>query len=184
MFKRFFGKGNVAKFMENLYHEIKNEIENQNQSLVEYGNFRKGEKWNQHIGDNLVFTFCIDLFSERPAVYQVQYNVKEKEFNCEAKIGAKTGMHNLLECHTDSKKELKNRLHELAMQIPSIRERAMREYLYGLSLSRPKRRWKRFFRKENPYDSLCGVIDELKQQGKISEAEAEKMKNYVSHLTS
>lgn len=177
-------KARVAKINRDInrtFQQIREEINARSQ--IEFGNFRKSSRWNVTEDGKVLWAFEIDLLSDRPANYIVEYDPKEKQFSCFAKIGVKTGVHNTLQFVTKDKKELRERLLHLARNIPSLRERALREYLYGLSQTRPKRRWRKLFRKDSSHcDYLCEVINELYDQKKISESEKERMLAYAKTI--
>jgi len=170
--------------MEKLGKEILKEIKHiQNYDILEYGNLRKSEVWGEKVEENIKWGYYIDLVTAKPVHYVINYSIKEKLYSCYAK----TSMNNLssvFQFETKDIDELTYRLKELALHIPSLRERILREYLYNVAKKGPNRKWyHRFFKTTKLQEYIESVIQNLLDQNKITIREADKVRIYSRELT-
>ena len=153
------------------------------ESRIEFGNLRKSSTWGQGSENQLKWIYEIDLLSMKPMQYVIVYDLVEERFSCYSKMGGKNEMNSLLTLSTSSLEDLKERLIELARNIPSLRERMLREYLYTHKEPGAKRRFLKIFKKSRSRSEYLGkVIDTLFSQQKISEGEAERARIYAAAL--
>ncbi|MCX7632375.1 MAG: hypothetical protein N2Z22_03470 [Turneriella sp.] len=159
-------------------------------SLTEYGHLRRGKPWGAREGDELVWFFLVDLLSDRPLVYKIVYRIPERRFICYSRSGGKNELANVLQFSTDDIDALVSRLYALAEEIPAMRERMLRQYLYTLRQEKAPRRWLPFLRRRDPGEeqqtlaTLRDVIQAMLLQKKISNNEALKLMAYAETLSS
>lgn len=169
--------------MNSLFDRVIEELENRVSDAVEYGNLRKMPDWGERRGDTLVYRLEVDMILERPMVYMIRYDLDFDDFRCYSRMGGRSMISNLLQFEAGSREELAEKLTELAVNIPAMRERMIKEYIFSLFHREPRKRWRKFFKKDNPRaESLISIIREMKIQSKISENEAETLIAYVHEM--
>jgi len=177
--KRRFNKA-IKKLLHRLHRD--------NKTYLEYGNLRRGKPWGLREGREIIWVFFVDLLAERPLIYKITYHTDEALYHCYSRSGGRNEMTNVLQFSTDSLEALLTRLDMLAGEIPAIRERLLRQYIFGLRNQDTPKRWTDFFRKKNPQleiDSLNRIKDlihSMQAQHKISKGEALKLTLYVETL--
>lgn len=171
--------------MNRLHNRVMKHIEDTSRSVIEYGNLRRDEKWGEFTkkGDKIVFSYLVDVIAQRPMKYEIYYNLESQDYYCYSQLALKTDMANLLQFTSPDFEHLTKRLMVLAENIPNLRERRLREYIYSTAGQKPKRKWMRFFKKNDPdRDYLDTVIETMKDQKRISEHEARGLHKYVQEL--
>jgi len=157
-------------------------------SLIEYGNLRRGKPWGMKESNQLSWIFMVDLLSDRPLIYKITYNLYDGRYSCYSRSGGKNEMMNVLQFTSDDIDELVARLTMLAAEIPAMRERMLRQYLYTLRQEKTPKRWLDFFKRPSHEEEmqsvsmLRDVIQSMLVQKKISKHEALKLMAYAETL--
>jgi len=175
----------IKRKVNAIHIRIEELLKKENNPDIEYGNIRKAKKWGTHEDDKVIWTYEVDVLSEQPIFFSIFYHIKDKLFSCYSKVKYKTETSNILQFKTNDYKELLEKLSELALNIPKLRERMLREYIYLRSEQDPRQRWKRLFKKsENQSAFLAELVSKLYNQNKISDIEKERLIKYIDDLTS
>ncbi|HRP70484.1 MAG TPA: hypothetical protein PLY93_13220 [Turneriella sp.] len=170
----------IKKLLHNLHHDSK--------SYLEYGNLRRGKPWGLREGREIVWIFLVDLLAERPLIYKITYHIDEGRYHCYSRSGGRNEMTNVLQFSSDSLDELIERLNMLASEVPAIRERMLRQYIYSMKNQKTSKRWMDFFKKKDNQlnaDTLLHLkeaVHAMEGQHKISKGEAMKLLGYVEML--
>lgn len=184
----WFGTWRIRRRINQVTKKLFHKLRKESKSLIEYGNLRRGKPWGVHEGNELVWTFLVDLLADRPLIYKIVYNAADGRYTCYSRSGGKNEMANVLQFTSDDIDELVSRLNTLAAEIPAMRERMLRQHLYALKNEKFPRRWLDFFRKKDPAEgmqiltALREVIQAMLSQGKISKNEALKLMAYAETL--
>ena len=177
----------IKKQINHLHSEISNRIKEDNKLMLEFGNLRKGKIWALLDKNEIKWTYDIDVLSEKPLSFSIIYDIKTKVFSCYSQIGIKNETSNILQFHTKNYYELYRKMLELTLNIPALRERMMREYIYQQSGQNPKQKWKNLFKKDKEKDKnkfLKNIVDTLKNEDKITADEKERLHKYIQSLLS
>ncbi|MDH5719067.1 MAG: hypothetical protein OEZ13_00460 [Spirochaetia bacterium] len=177
----------IKKFINHLHSEISEKIKVQNKSLIEFGNLRKSGVWAKKEPDTIKWVYEIDVLSEKPLSFSIIYNILDKTFSCYSQIGLKNDISNILQFQTKNYDELFRKILELSLNIPALRERMMREYVYLQSGQNPKQKWKTLFKKDADKDKekfLIGIVNTLESEKKISTDEKKRLYKYIESLLS
>ncbi len=179
-----FKRSRLTRKMTKLFKQITAGLEQGDLDMVEYGNARQGNIWGQQTENKVVYTIEIDLLSLRPVLYKITYDLSNKEFRCHSRIGSKNDLTNVLQFRCNTFTEFAERIEKLAQNIPQMRQRVIKEYLYHQAETSPKRRWLKVFkrRKKTRRDYLLSVAEVLYEQQKISANELQLAKQYIQEL--
>lgn len=185
----WYGVWLIRRRINALTKKLFQKLRKNHKSSVEFGNLRRGKPWGLREGHELVWTFLVDLLSERPLIYKVVYNAADGRYTCYSRSGGHNEMTNVLQFTSDDIGELVQRLNTLAAEIPAMRERMLRQHLYALKNEKSPKRWLKLFRKrddgseEQILTMLRDVVQSMLLQHKISKNEALKLIAYAETLT-
>lgn len=177
-------KRRINKVTTRLFQKLRKD----QKSPLEFGNLRRGKPWGTKEGNELVWTFLVDLLADRPLIYKVVYSAAQARYTCYSRSGGRNEMTNVLQFTSDDIDELVARLNMLAAEIPAMRERMLRQHLYALKNEKSPRRWLDLFRKKDASEEqqtlavLREVIQAMLSQNKISKNEALKLMAYAETL--
>ncbi|MFO1527313.1 MAG: hypothetical protein U1F16_15195 [Turneriella sp.] len=184
----WFGLWRIRRRINKVTRRLFNRLRKERKSLIEYGNLRRGKPWGLKDGNEVVWTYLVDLLADRPLIYKVVYNLHDARYTCFSRSGGRNEMANVLQFTSDDIDELVARLNMLAAEIPAMRERMLRQHLYSLKSEKSQRRWIDFFKKRTPEEDMASLsvlresIQAMLTQGKISKNEALKLMSYAETL--
>lgn len=184
----WFGLWRIKRRIDKVTKKLFGRLRRDRKSLLEYGNLRRGKPWGLKDGNELSWTFLVDLLADRPLTYKIAYNIHEGRYRCYSRSGGKNEMANVLQFTSDDLDELVARLNNLAAEIPAMRERMLRLHLYALRNEKKAKRWLDIFRRKNPEEEMASltrlreVVQSMLAQNKISKNEALKLMSYAETL--
>ncbi len=150
---------------------------------LDFGNLRKGDPWGVMQDGSMLWTYVVDIPVGKPIQYVISYSLKSAEYICFAKT-ARNNYSNVFQFSTPKVAELEARLTELAVHIPSLRERSLREYLYYEAKRAPRKKWYNPFGSvEKTREYLEEVVLGMLNDEKITKTEADRIGKYIANLT-
>lgn len=172
----------IRKEIERVAKNIMAKLRSGDFEPMEYGNLKKGDPWDAIQGNNMIWTYIVDLPVGKPIQYVISYSLKEDKYECYAKT-ARNNYSNVFQFSTRKISELEARLTELTSHLPSLRERALREYIYYEAQRNPRKKWYNpFVSAEKKREYLEEALNELLEQKKITPREAERIEKYIENL--
>ena len=174
--------------MNHLMKQLKHYISYQETDPIEYGNLRKGAKWGASMGNRLVWTFSVDLIWKKSLQYKVVYNSDEKKFIGFSNFDRYAQQNRLIQFSTKNFASLREKIIQLAHDIPTFRERILREYLFEKTRNKVNLRWSKVFvneeQKTKEKEYLINLVKHIHESGRISESELDRSIHYITRIKS
>ena len=175
--------------MRSLLKNLQKYISKQNSDSIEYGNIRKGSKWGIQVGNRLIWIFLVDLVWKRSLQYKIIYNIDECHFTTSSNFDRYTQHNSLIQFNTKSFVNIYKKITQLVKDIPSFRERILREYIFSKLKNKLNIRWLKLSKKkEEQRDKeekyLVNLIKNIYRGGRISQSEFERTIHYVNRVQS
>ncbi len=170
--------------MNFLYREIISEIKKKKSDPVEYGNIFKSKKWGVKDKDKIIWTYGISVISIEPMEYKVIYDISKNNFYCVSVMDSKLGSEDMLQFVSDDFVVVKAKIMQFVRDIPIMRDRMLREYIFHQTNFNGIKNWLNFFPKNKKIkiDHLRSMIKELRLEYRISEAELKRLARYAESL--
>ncbi len=174
--------------MSQLMSKLKRYISHQKTDPIEYGNFRKGEKWGTSIENHLIWIFSVDLIWKKELQYRVIYNPDKGTFIGSSNFDRHAKQDHFIQFNIRDFADLRKKLTQLTQNIPAFRERILREYIFGKLQNRINVRWSKVFAneeqktKEEAY--LISLVKHIRRRKGISKSELNRSIHYIANIQS
>ncbi len=171
--------------MTALNMQIQLVIRTASSDAVEFGRLKKKvDAWGIRQDNTIVWTYELFFLEPEPLNYIIVYDIEKRQFFCLLHLDPDNNLQDLLNFHCKDFPILSSRLLALTKNIPSIRTRVLREYIFSqanIPLIKSTFRFSKA-KKMHLYNRITRIISLLAIKKIISQGEVKMMEKYTKEL--